>query len=180
MPRLASQYGSVAGKCEMEKQAISRRQAFAAAGAPQLHKTQLAHPRTTGILPIVTLHRGRVPSPSPSPSPESRPALKHAELLILSMLSGGDRHGYGVRQDILEFTNGDTDIEAGTLYRHLRALEDDGYIETARAPRADTDERRIYYRLTASGRRALAAEMARLRALVRLAEQRGILSPARA
>jgi DNA-binding PadR family transcriptional regulator len=70
------------------------------------------------------------------------------------------------------------DIEAGTLYRHLRALEEVGHIRFAPAPSDETDRRRIYYRLTASGRRALAAEMARLRALVQLAEKRGILAAA--
>jgi DNA-binding PadR family transcriptional regulator len=106
-----------------------------------------------------------------------RPPLKTPELLILTVLAGGERHGYGIRQDVLEVSEGSVDIEAGTMYRHLRALEDDGYITTARAPRAEVDERRIFYRLTPAGRRVLAAEMARLRALVRFAERNGILAP---
>jgi DNA-binding PadR family transcriptional regulator len=110
--------------------------------------------------------------------PDPRPALKHPLLLILTILAAGDRHGYGIRQDILELTDDSVDIEAGTMYRHLQALEDDAYIATARAPRAETDDRRIYYRLTPAGRRVLAAEMARLRTLVRFAERNGILSPA--
>jgi DNA-binding PadR family transcriptional regulator len=105
--------------------------------------------------------------------------IKPLELLVLTVLSEGDRHGYGIRQDILDQTKGDLEIEAGNLYRHIRALEDDGLVTEARAPRHETDERRIYYRLSPSGRRALAAEMHRLRELVRLAESRGILAPAR-
>jgi DNA-binding PadR family transcriptional regulator len=101
-------------------------------------------------------------------------------LLILTVLAGGDRHGYGIRQDLLDLTEGDADIEAGTMYRHLRALEDDGHIATARPPRDETDDRRIYYRLTPAGRRAAAAEMARLRSIVQLAERNGILVTARA
>ena len=105
--------------------------------------------------------------------------LKPLDLLILTVLAAGDRHGYGIRQDILEQTGGQIEIEAGSLYRHIRGLEDDGLVAEAPAPRRETDERRIYYRLTATGRRALAAEMQRLRELVRLAEARGILAPAR-
>jgi DNA-binding PadR family transcriptional regulator len=109
-------------------------------------------------------------------SPAQLP-LKPLELLILTVLAEGTRHGYGIRQDVLEQTEGAVEIEAGNLYRHIRALEDDGWVEQAPRPRAETDERRIYYRLTPPGRRVLAAEMSRLRDLVRLAEQRGILAP---
>ena len=104
--------------------------------------------------------------------------VKPTELLVLTVLAAGDRHGYGIRQDILDHTDGAVEIEAGNLYRHLRGLEDDGLVTQAPAPRNETDERRIYYRLTPSGRRALAAEMQRLRALVRLAEKHGILASA--
>jgi DNA-binding PadR family transcriptional regulator len=106
--------------------------------------------------------------------------IKPTELLILTVLAAGDRHGYGLRRDILDHTDGEVEIEAGNLYRHLRALEDDGLVSQAPAPRSETDERRIYYRLTPAGKRALAGEMQRLRALVRLAEKNGILAPARA
>lgn len=109
---------------------------------------------------------------------QPRPSLKQPELLILTILAGGDRHGYGIRQDVLEVTDGSVDIEAGTMYRHLRALEDDGHIATARPPKSETDDRRIFYRLTPGGRRVLAAELARLRAIVRFAERNGILAPA--
>jgi DNA-binding PadR family transcriptional regulator len=106
---------------------------------------------------------------------------KPVETLILLMLSSGDRHGYGLRQDILEYTNGGMELEAGNLYRHIRQLESDGCVAPiAHRPARGEDERRIYYRLTAAGRRALAAEMLRLRSLVRLAEERGVIAPARA
>ena len=104
--------------------------------------------------------------------------LKPTELLILTALAAGDRHGYGIRQDVLELTGGDIEIEAGNLYRHVRALEDDGLVTEAAGPRNESDERRIYYRLTASGKKTLAAEMRRLRELVRVAERNGILAPA--
>lgn len=106
--------------------------------------------------------------------------VKPTELLILTVLAAGDRHGYGIRQDIADHTEGELEIEAGNLYRHLRGLEDEGLVTQAPAPRNETDERRIYYRLSPAGKRALAAEMHRLRALVRLAEKHGILAPATA
>ena len=103
--------------------------------------------------------------------------VKPTELLILTVLAAGDRHGYGIRQDVLAHTDGEVEIEAGNLYRQLRGLEDDGFVAQAPAPRNESDERRIYYRLTPAGRRALAAEMHRLRELVRFAETLGILTP---
>ena len=107
--------------------------------------------------------------------PESLLPLKSVETLMLAMLAGGERHGYGIRQDILEHSGGRIEIEVGTLYRHIRRLEADGLLAAA-----GDDDRRIFYRLTPFGRRVLAAEMRRLRELVGLAEARGILAPARA
>ncbi len=104
--------------------------------------------------------------------------LRPLELLVLTVLAGGDRHGYGVRQEILDYTQGQVEVEAGNLYRHIRRLEDNGFLTEVAAPRAETDERKIFYRLTPSGRRALAAELHRLRELVRRAERMGILAPA--
>src|SRR5690242_5465408 len=104
-----------------------------------------------------------------NPSLESQIPLKPVELLVLTMLSAGERHGYGIRQDIIEHTNGAIELEAGNLYRTIRRLEADGLVdESERRPAADDDERRRYYRLTPFGRRVLAAELERLRALVQL------------
>jgi len=118
-----------------------------------------------------------MPSDTPA-TPESHLPLRPVELLLLTMLSAGDRHGYGLRQDILDHTGGKIELEAGTLYRHIRRLEEARLVAEA-AARPDEDERRIYYRLTPFGRKVLAAEMLRLRSLVRLAESRRIISPAR-
>ena len=100
---------------------------------------------------------------------------------MMTMLAAGERHGYGIRQDILEHSGGKIELEAGTLYRHVRRLESTGLIEASSQRRdAADDERRIYYRLTPFGRRVLAAEMLRLRELVQLAESRRIITPTRA
>ena len=113
-------------------------------------------------------------------SPEDLLPLRPVETLVLTMLTSGERHGYGIRQDILAHSRGRIELEAGSLYRHIRRLEADGLVEAV-APRRqarDDDLRRIYYRLTPFGRRVLAGEMVRLRELVRLAEARRIIGPA--
>lgn len=103
-----------------------------------------------------------------------KPYLRPVETLLLTMLAAGDRHGYGLRQDILEHTEGRIALEVGSLYRYIGRLERGGLVA-----QAGDDERRIYYRLTASGKRVLAAEMLRLRSLVRLAESYHIIAPER-
>lgn len=109
---------------------------------------------------------------------DSPPPLKPVELLVLLMLSGGARHGYGIRQDILEHTKGALELEAGNLYRTIRHLEQDGLVDEAeQRPASQDDERRRYYRLTTRGRRVLAAELERLRDLVRLGEERRVIRP---
>ena len=105
--------------------------------------------------------------------------LKPVELLILTMLSAGDRHGYGIRQDIVDHTDGRIALEAGNLYRHIRRLQTERLIDEteARALTSEGDERRIYYRLLPFGRRVLAAEVRRLRALIAIAEANHVIAP---
>jgi DNA-binding PadR family transcriptional regulator len=105
--------------------------------------------------------------------------LKPVELLILTMLSAGDRHGYGLRQDIVEHTGGGLALEAGNLYRHIRRLQTLRLIdESEPGPlTSDGDDRRIYYRLLPFGRRVLAAEVRRLRALIAIAEANHVVAP---
>ena len=108
--------------------------------------------------------------------------LKPIALLVLTMLSSGDRHGYGIRQDIVEHTKGRVALEAGNLYRYIRELESAGLIEETddRPTGMGHDERRIYYRLLPFGRRVLAAELLRLRALIGVAEGNSVIAPVRA
>lgn len=95
------------------------------------------------------------------------------------MLGSGDRHGYAIRREILEQTQGRVSVEAGNLYRYLRGLADDGLVVERPGPLAESD-RRIYHRLTPLGRRVLAAELERLRSLVRYAEGQGLITPSKA
>lgn len=115
--------------------------------------------------------------PRSTRDPDALLPLRPVETLILTMLAGGDRHGYGIRQDILDHTGGRVELEAGNLYRSIRRLETEQLIEAAPRKTQSDDPRRIYYRMTPFGRRVLAAEMIRMRELVRLAEARRIIAP---
>ena len=118
-------------------------------------------------------------SPAGSRSPSVVLPLRSVDFLVLLMLAPRERHGYGIMQDVLAHTEGAMELEAGSLYRTIRRLADQKLLEeAARRPASDVDdERRRYYRLTPFGRRVVAAEAARLRALVRLAEQARLLEP---
>jgi DNA-binding PadR family transcriptional regulator len=86
---------------------------------------------------------------------ERQPALTPVEFHILLSLSAGDRHGYGIIQDI----------------------EERGLIEPAVRRRGSeaADERRNYYRITSAGLGAAKAEARRLEALTRAARLGGLL-----
>jgi DNA-binding PadR family transcriptional regulator len=116
----------------------------------------------------------------PTTDPTDLLPLKTVDFLVLVMLARGDRHGYGIMQDVEAHTEGAVRLEAGSLYRTIRRLVDDALIvESARRPASDADdERRRYYRLTPFGRRVLTVEVARLRDLIRLAEAARIFAPA--
>lgn len=93
---------------------------------------------------------------------------------ILLSLADQPRHGYGVMTDVLERTDGRMKLWPGMLYGSLKRLSEAGLVEESDppddAPR-DRMERR-FYRITADGRRALAAETARLAAFVEAARSR--------
>jgi DNA-binding PadR family transcriptional regulator len=120
-----------------------------------------------------------MPKTPASPPPDSFLPLKPVEFLILMTVADGGRHGYGIMLDIAERTGGSVRLEAGGLYRSIRRLLGSRLLaEAARRPAADLDdERRRYYELTPLGRRVVAAEALRLRALVRAAEASRIIDP---
>ena len=120
-----------------------------------------------------------MPKTPAAPAPESFLPLKTLEFLILMTVATGERHGYGIMLDIAERTGGSVRLEAGGLYRNIRRLLSDKLLtESARRPARDLDdERRRYYALTPLGKRVVAAEALRLRALVRAAEASRIIDP---
>lgn len=88
---------------------------------------------------------------------------------IMLSLAGGEQHGYGIMQDVLNRSTGKVRLWPATLYGSIKRLSEEGLIEGSDerpAPELD-DARRRYYRLTALGRRVLDAECERLQELVR-------------
>jgi DNA-binding PadR family transcriptional regulator len=93
---------------------------------------------------------------------------------ILVVLAGRPLHGYAIRQEVEERTGGAVRLWPATLYGALAELAAHGLIEETAGPAeeaADARSRR-WYSLTASGRRALSEEAARLEKLARLARRR--------
>ncbi|HLG95676.1 MAG TPA: helix-turn-helix transcriptional regulator [Bryobacteraceae bacterium] len=96
--------------------------------------------------------------------------LSPAALHILLALSGEDRHGYGIMQEIARQSEGKYRLGPGTLYDNLQKLLNLALIEEAQRRHPGEDERRRYYGLTRLGRRVLAAEVERLENVVRAAK----------
>jgi DNA-binding PadR family transcriptional regulator len=101
--------------------------------------------------------------------------LPPATFHILLALADDDRHGYAIIQDIAARTGGELKLSAGTLYRSIQRMLEQGLItETRERPRPeDDDERRRYYRITAEGAAAAKAEARRLGQLVKMARAAG-------
>jgi DNA-binding PadR family transcriptional regulator len=114
-------------------------------------------------------------------SPDSLLPLQPATFHILIALADEDRHGYAIIQDVAARTGGEVRLSAGTLYRSIQRLLEQGLISEVRqrpAPELD-DERRRYYHLTAFGAAVARAEARRLARLVEMAYASG-LAPGRA
>lgn len=101
--------------------------------------------------------------------------LPPATFHILLALSGGERHGYAIIQDVEARTGGELRLSAGTLYRSIARMVEQGFIaEVAKRRTAADDERRRYYRITTFGTAVARAEMRRLTQLVQLARASGL------
>lgn len=94
---------------------------------------------------------------------------------ILIALADAERHGYAIIQEVAARTGGSVRLGAGTLYRSVQRMLEQGLIaetEDRPAPELD-DERRRYYRITRFGSAVARAEVLRLQQLVKLARASG-------
>ena len=105
------------------------------------------------------------------PDPVSFLPLKTEVALILMALDGRPLHGYAIIKDVRERSEGDTELQTGALYRHLRRLLEDTLIVEVERPANEEsdDERRRYYKATPLGRDVLDADLARMARLVQAA-----------
>ena len=107
--------------------------------------------------------------------PDSFLPLPAATFHILMAVAEEDRHGYAIIQDVATWTGGELKLSAGTLYRSIQRMLEQGLIVETRerpAPELD-DERRRYYRITPLGAAVAKAEATRMAKLVKLARGMG-------
>ena len=101
--------------------------------------------------------------------------LPAATFHILLALADDERHGYAIIQEVGSRTGGAVRLSAGTLYRSVQRMQEQGLIQESRrrpAPEED-DERRRYYLLTEFGAAVARAEARRLTQLVKFARESG-------
>ena len=82
-----------------------------------------------------------------------------AELLVLAILDGPQRHGYEIAQLIDARSEGRLKFQAATLYPLLYKLEKRGWVDGRWVEKAG-QRRRRYYTLTREGRKALGEQRA--------------------
>jgi DNA-binding PadR family transcriptional regulator len=102
--------------------------------------------------------------------------LTPAVLHILLALSAEDRHGYGIMKQVERESRGKVKMGPGTLYGSIGRMISAGLIRESdeRVDPAMDDARRIYYRLTGAGRKALEAELDRYRDVVAVAAEKHV------
>jgi PadR family transcriptional regulator len=88
------------------------------------------------------------------------------DLMILRTLVPGPNHGHAIAKHIQRTTDDLLQVETGSLYPALYRLEADGCI-AATWDKSDKGKRARYYRITAKGRKQLAAEQSKWDAFVR-------------
>jgi transcriptional regulator len=88
------------------------------------------------------------------------------DMLVLRTLRLGPAHGYTIAESIQRRSEDQLLVGQGSLYPSLHRLEDRGLIDSYWAV-TENNRRARYYRITAKGRRQLAAETRRWEGLVR-------------
>ena len=79
------------------------------------------------------------------------------DLLVLKTLQAGPTHGWDIAQRIRQLSREVLSVNQGSLYPALHRLEAQGWI-AAEWGASDNNRQAKFYKLTAAGRRQLAAE----------------------
>jgi PadR family transcriptional regulator PadR len=82
------------------------------------------------------------------------------DLLVLKTLSWGPMHGLAVLRWIEQAAHDQLQIEEGALYPALHRMEEKGWLE-AEWGYTERNRKAKFYRLTAQGRKQLAAEVSK-------------------
>lgn len=112
--------------------------------------------------------------------PDNLLPLTPAVFHILLALADGEKHGYGIMQEVNQITNGEIRMGPGTLYGTIKRMLEAGFIEET-AEGSDPslgdpqDQRRRYYRLTDLGNRVARAETHRLSTLLNVAQSKKLI-----
>ena len=89
---------------------------------------------------------------------------------ILLCLAKGANHGYGIMQMTEQLSQGDVTIGSGTMYGATSNMMKKGWIVEIMSNEPGQERRRLY-QLTADGRSALRAEIARLQRMLENAQE---------
>ena len=92
------------------------------------------------------------------PRPQTDALRGSLDLLILKTLSLAPMHGWGISQRVQQISKGVLEVNQGSLYPALQRLEKSGLV-TSDWDTTDNNRRARYYRLTATGGRALGVEL---------------------
>ncbi len=98
------------------------------------------------------------------------------DMLILRTLQWGPQHGHGIAQAIRGNSGELLLVETGSLYPALHRLEKQGWL-SAEWGLSTNNQRAKFYKLTAAGKRQLAAEQSKWELLVKAIA--GVMKPAR-
>ena len=82
------------------------------------------------------------------------------DMLILTILSRGPLHGYGISQRLAELTADGFQVNPGSLFPALYKLEQDGKLQSEWGS-SDRNRNAKYYSLTRGGRKQLEREKER-------------------
>lgn len=105
--------------------------------------------------------------------PQPTSPLTEATFFILLSLSPAPKHGYAIMKEVKVLSNGRIVFSTGTLYGAIRRLLEQGWIKRVNDPEPNpTDRERKAYALTDRGRKAVNAEIERLKSLLTTAERR--------
>jgi DNA-binding PadR family transcriptional regulator len=92
------------------------------------------------------------------------PLPAHIYYILLALI-GKTLHGYQIKKKVEREMQ--KSVPTGSLYRHLKSMQENGLIEEVEKPIEDDDPRRQYFKLTAFGRSVYTAEYNRMADRVR-------------